>query len=157
MAKEIMERRASDNEYLHRDFHRALSTGLDYLGDRYGEQAVRDYLRQFARVFYAPLREAVMRQGLVALKKHFERIYTTEGGAVEIELSEDRMTLYTAASPAVTHMRRTGCAVSPYFVETIRTVNEALCEGTGFIAELVAYDETSGGSVQRFMRVAPEE
>ena len=75
MAKETMRRHASDNPYLHRDFHGALSVGIEYLHERFGEDAVREYLRAFTRAYYAPLIEAVKSRGLAALGEHFERIY----------------------------------------------------------------------------------
>ena len=54
MAREVVRRTAQDNRYLHKDFHGALSVGLEYVEHHFGEEAVRDYLRQFARAFYAP-------------------------------------------------------------------------------------------------------
>jgi len=39
MPKEAMTRRASDNVYLHKDFHGALSIAIDYLDRNYGEAA----------------------------------------------------------------------------------------------------------------------
>jgi hypothetical protein len=62
------------------------------------------------------------------------------------------MTLKVAACPAVTHMRKCGYLVADMFVETVRTVNETLCEGTDFAAELVEYDPQTGKSVQKFYR-----
>ncbi len=153
MSKEIMERRAADNPYLHKDFHGALSSGIDFVADRFGEQAVCDYLHQFATVFYAPLKEQLKQRGLEALKEHIENCYRIEEGRVEIDLSENEMIVRVAACPAVMHMRENGFKVSPFFVETTRTVNEAICEGTGFAAELVGYDKETGRSVQRFVRV----
>ena len=44
MTKQTMHRTAGDNAYLHQDFHGALSVGIDYVHDHYGEQAVRDYI-----------------------------------------------------------------------------------------------------------------
>ncbi len=152
MSKQVMDRRASDNEYLHKDFHGALSAGITYLQKHYGGQAVRDYLRQFAKTFYAPLREKLQREGLSALKEHFERIYEIEGGQIEIELSEEQMTLKVQSCPAVMHLREKGYAVAELFVETTRTVNEALCEDSEFCAKLVEYDPQTGRSVQRFYR-----
>jgi len=152
MAKEVMRRRASDNVYLHKDFHGALSAGIEYLHEHYGEQAVRDYLRQFTLAFYAPLREQLRERGLVALKEHFERIYELEGGEVEMTLSPDELTIHVAACPAVMHMREHGYPIARLFFETTRTVNETLCEGTPFAAELVEYDEQTGRSLQRFFR-----
>ena len=49
--KEIMNRTACDNAYLHKDFHGALSSALFYLEGMYGADAVREYLRQFATAF----------------------------------------------------------------------------------------------------------
>ena len=152
MTKEVMERNASDNEYLHKDFHGALSNGLTYLAQRYGEQAVRDYLRQFALPFYAPLTEDIKNRGLKALQEHFEKIYATEGGEIEIDFTEECMELRVKRCPAVTHMREKGYQISPLFYETERTVNKTICEGTPFEAELVEYDTETGKSVQRFSR-----
>ena len=68
MTKQRMQRSAGDNEYLHPDFHGALSAGIEYLHQQYGEEAVREYLWQFARAFYAPLTNDLQRRGLVALR-----------------------------------------------------------------------------------------
>ena len=152
MGKEIMDRRAADNEYLHKDFHGALSAGIEYIHSHYGPQAVRDYLIQFTRAYHAPLREKLQREGLSALKEHFERIYKIEGGQIEIEFSEDHITLKVQSCPAVMHMRANGYPVAELFEETTKTVNEALCEDSEFCAELVEYDPQTGRSVQRFSR-----
>lgn len=60
--------------------------------------------------------------------------------------------LKVKACPAVMHMRENGYPVARLFHETTKTVNEALCEGTPFEAELAEYDEETGRSVQRFYR-----
>jgi len=153
MPKELMRRKASDNPYLHKDFHGALSGGIEYLDRRFGPQAVRDYLRQFARAFYGPLTEALRAQGLVALKEHFERIYRLEGAAVNVRLSDNELVVEVPECPAVMHMREHGYPVARLFEETTRTVNQAICEGTPYSAELVEYDPPSGRSIQRFYRV----
>ena len=46
MATEKITRKASDNEYLHKDFHGAFSCGIDNLEKHFGEEAVRDYSRR---------------------------------------------------------------------------------------------------------------
>ena len=152
MAKERMTRGASDNEYLHRDFHGALSAGIEYLDRRYGEDAVREYLCRFTRAFYAPLIHALNARGLIALKEHFEKMYGLEGGDVRMAFSEDELVVRVDACPAVTHMREHGYPVARLFHETTKTVNETLCEDTPFAAEWVEYDEQTGRSVQRFFR-----
>lgn len=152
MANEIMERRASDNVYLHRDFHGALSTGIEYLHATFGPDAVRDYLRKFALSYYAPLREALMTEGLPALKRHFERMYEIEGGDTSIALEGDELVVTVTLCPAVAHMRSHGYPVARLFRETTVTVNDAICEGTPYEAETTGYDDGTGACVQRFYR-----
>ncbi len=153
--KQIMLRTAADNPYLHKDFHAALSTALIYLEERYGADAVRAYLRQFATAFYGPLKQDILQRGLPALQEHFARIYQIEGGDVTFELTDDALTIHVAACPAVMHMRQHDRPVAPLFYETTRTVNEAICEGTPFRAELLAYDDRTGRSTVRFSRRSP--
>jgi len=152
MTKEKITRRAADNEYLHKDFHGALSVGLEYLENNYGEEAVREFLHRFATTFHAPLTEAVNRRGLIALKEYLTKLYEIEGGNVKITLSDDELLVEVDACPAVMHMREHGYAVARLFSETTRTVNEAICESTPFAAQLVEYDEQTGRSIQRFYR-----
>jgi hypothetical protein len=148
-----MRREAGDNQYLHPDFHGALSAGIEYLHQRYGEQAVREYLWQFARTFYTPLSDDLRRRGLVALEEHFRRIYDLEGGAVRFTRSLDELRIEVDACPAVTHMRGRGYPVARLFRETTDTVNRALCHQTAFAAELLDYDEETGRSIQVFYRL----
>jgi len=152
MAKEVMRRSASDNEYLHKDFHGALSCGIEYLHRNFGPEAVRQYLREFALSYFAPLRAALRERGLPALRDHFEKLYETEGGDVQLECGPDELLVRVAACPAVQHMRVQGYPVARLFHETTRTVDEALCEGTPYAAELTEYDPETGRSVQRFFR-----
>ena len=154
MAKQVMHRSASDNAYLHKDFHGALSCGLDYLQQHFGADSVRTYLREFTRSFYGPLRTALQCRGLAALHEHFQALYEREGVQPEIDFSEDELVIRVPFCPAVRHLREQGYPVAELFVETTRSVNDALCEGTAFAAELVHYDPETGGSVQRFWRDA---
>jgi hypothetical protein len=152
MAKEVMRRKASDNQYLHKDFHGSLSIGIEYLRQHYGDEAVREYLREFSKDFYAPLTADLKARGLVVLKEYFEKMYKKEGGEIETSLSSDEFILKVHACPAVMHMRKNNYLLSSLFYETSKTVNETICEGTDFTAELVEYDEATGRSVQRFYR-----
>lgn len=155
MSKQVMTRKASDNVYLHKDFHGALSVAIDYVHQRYGADAVRDLLRQFAARYYAPLKADLNRRGLPALRECLEKIYRLEGGAIGISCSENELRLEVQACPAVRHMRRHGYHVAKLFHETTKTVNEAICDGSPFSSELVSYDEQTGRSIQRFFRRGP--
>jgi hypothetical protein len=155
MTKETIRRDAADNVYLHKDFHGALSTGLAYLEERYGAEAVRDYLWQFASAFYAGVTQAINERGLIALREHAERVYAIEGAQVSVTFSEDEMLLEVEACPAVAHMRLHGYAVAPHFYETSKTVYAAICEGTPFDTQWLHYDQQSGRAAVRFSRRQP--
>jgi hypothetical protein len=155
MARQVMRRTAADNAYLHKDFHGAFSVGIEYLHERFGEAAVREYLREFTHAFYAPLKQAIRERGLAAVKEHYERVYRAEGGAIRATGTADELIIEVTACPAVAHMRQQGYAVARLFHETTRTVNDALCEGTPFAAELRRYDPRTGASEARFFRRRP--
>ena len=152
MAKMVMDRRAADNRYLHKDFHAALNCGIRYLGERFGEEAVRDYLYDFSRQWYAPLRRALLDEGLAAVARHIIESHRVEGVEIRAERSADELVLTIPACPAVMHMRSRGEEPSPLFVETTLTVNRALCDETPYEFELLEYDVETGRSVQRFFR-----
>ncbi|MDD8015405.1 MAG: hypothetical protein PHX45_06900 [Acidobacteriota bacterium] len=159
MTKQIMDRAAADNVYLHKDFHGALNQALIYVERVFGAAAVKDYLRQFAGTFHAPLRRAMSERGLDALKDYLADVYSDEGADIRIETipcgrEPDELTLHVKECPAVSHIRKMGLTVSPLFLETVKTVNEAICSGTPFDAGLLEYDPETGRSVQRFRRIA---
>jgi len=152
VSKQVMNRKASDNEYLHRDFHGAMSCAIEYLHMNYGEEAVREYLIRFTRVFYATLSENLRERGLIALREHFEKLYDIEGGEVEIVLADDELVVHVHKCPAVAHLHENNRPVAALFYETTRTVNEAICEGTVFKAEFMEYNHHTGGNMQKFTR-----
>jgi len=152
MTRLSIQRTAADNPYLHKDFHGALSTGIDYLQRIYGDDAVRRYLRQFARTFYAPLTRDLNVRGLAAMRAHLEAIYAVEGVEISLTGTEDELVLAVPYCPAVRHLRAKHYPVAALFVETTRTVYAAICEDTPFTAELLEYDAETGRARVRFSR-----
>jgi hypothetical protein len=155
MPKQVLESRAADHPPLHRDFHAALSTALTYLEQHEGEEAVCDFLRRFVRGYYAPLREALRERGLTALQEFFAAVYAQEEGEAEIIAGPDTLVIRVWSCPAVRHMREHSYPVARLWAETTRSVNEALCEDTPYLAEFLAYDPDTGASLQLFRRRTP--
>lgn len=152
MTREFMYRKADDNAYLHRDFHGALSVGIDYLDQTLGAEAVKRYLFDFARTYYAPVTSELKRRGLAALRDHYHQVFKLEDGRVEFTEGPGELLVNVSVSPAVKHMRQQGYPVARLFHETIRSVGEGICEGTGYVSEVVSYDNATGGYRQRFFR-----
>lgn len=139
---------------VHKDFHGALSFGLQFVEDHYGADGVRDFLRGLASTVYKPLVEDLKEHGLPALSRHWHTVFDLEGGEIELIVEEEVLVLTVKRCPAVCHMREHGYRVAGHFCEHTRIVNEAICEAAGY-ASSVEYDQEAGRCVQRFWRVSP--
>lgn len=154
MTKEVMSRGSSDNEYMHPDFHGALSTGIQYLHETHGPDAVIQWLQQVTDALYNPLKRDIRRRGLVAIREYIEDVYADEGGCVEFEQSDGELVVHIDWCPALAHIRENGYPVADMWVETTRTVYHRLVEDTPFGFELLQFDDQTGECRLRFFRSA---
>ena len=152
MAKKIIRQKATDSNYFHQDFHIALNYGIEYLQQRFGMESVQEYLAQFANAYYAPLKNALIETGLSAIKEHYEKIYKIENALFDMKLLKDELLIHLFASPAVNHIKASGHHVSPFFHETVSTVNKEICRDTPFDCEMTAYDPDTGGYRLRYFK-----
>ena len=152
MAKLVMDRRAADNKYLHRDFHVSGDTGLAYVGRRWGDAGVREYLERFARAWYSPLVSGVKKNGLAAIKEHIERIYQTEEASdvLHITLKKGELKVCVDRCPGIAYMRSIGYDPSPWYGELTSTVNRVIAEMCGLGFEMISYDKDTGKAEYRF-------
>ena len=155
MAKEVMVRHASDNEYLHRDFHLFTNRGIEYLRVNFGEEHVYAYLRQFAKAYYSPLKAEIVEKGLEAVKAHFVKLYDIEkaSDALNINCKDNEMAIDIAYCPAVKYLRANNMDPSPMYVETTRTVWAEICADTKCSFELLSYDNETGAAKLIFKEV----
>ena len=152
MAKKVLDRKASDGTYYHPDFHTALNYGIDYLHTNYGEEAVREYLRQFASSYYTVLRRDLTEKGLPAIKEHYEKIFQIENAVFNMHISHDELIIHLSESPAVMHMREGGHPVSALYHETVATVNKEICKNTIYDCEMLDYNNQNGSYKIRFYK-----
>ena len=138
---------------VHKDFHGALSFGLQFLEERYGREGLDDFLEGLARTVYAPLVEALRTEGLPALERHWRTIFEIEAGGVAMRMEGDTLVLEVRRCPAIAHMHEHNYTVAEHFCDHTRIVNEAVCRAAGYEAE-VDYDQAAGRCVQRFRRAA---
>lgn len=139
---------------VHKDFHGALSFGLQFLEQNYGAEGLGDFLRGLAETVYAPLVDHLRTRGLEALHDHWRAVFDLEEGDVELELQGEMLVLRVRRCPAICHMQEHGYPIADHFCEHTRIVNEAVCKAAGYVAE-VEHDQNAGRCVQRFRRTAP--
>jgi len=156
LAPKVMKRSASDNKYLHRDFHVSCDIGIGYVGERYGDEGVRDYLNQYTDNFLSPLAEAVRREGLEPLARYFRELYETEEASGQLELTRKPGALHVrvSACPAVAYMKSTGHQPSKWYRETTNTLYARLAKNAGLRFTLESYDEATGAAAFRFEQEA---
>lgn len=150
--RRVMERRASDNKYLHKDFHLSMNMLLSYIYENFGKEALIRYLAQYARAYYQPLNGELRRGDLNALNRYIRGIYAREEWAVTINNGEDYVEIVQDGCPGISHIRDKGQRPCPYYEETYNTVYRTLCEGTPFAYELEYFEEGTGACKQRFTR-----
>ncbi len=150
--KLVMDVKASDNEYFHKDFHISGERGLRYVGEKYGDDAVIEYLSTFTKNYYSPLINSIKKDGLIAMKNHIENIYTTEKSpdAVSCILSDDELAVTVSKCPGVTYMKKSGYEPSKWYIENTRTINNVIAAESGYSFELSEYNPDNGACKYRF-------
>ena len=148
----VMDRNAADNEYFHPDFHSSLNMGVHYLAENFGEEELREYLTLFTERVYAPVIAEIGKRGLAAIADKISDTYTREHAedAVTVSLDGDRLTVNVAYCPAVSHLKKTGRTVTPWFVYTTTVVMERLAKAAGKNFTLCSYDTETGAASYTF-------
>lgn len=148
MAKQVMERKAADNKYLHRDFHVSLDLGITYLGEHFGVDAIDAYLKQYAHAFYKKM-------SLAQLQQYFLDLYTAEEAPelLQTNLTDTSLTIQISECPAIRYMHSIGHEISPWYEKTTSVLYEELAAICGFGFELNEYDKDTGRACFVFRRV----
>ena len=151
---EIMDRKASDNEYFHKDFHSSMNMGIEYLGTKYGIDDVREYLTRYTKNVYQNVMEDIKVRGLAAIEDKIRNTYMNEKApdAVEISYEDDAMKVKVGYCPAVRHLKATGREVSKWYRYTTQFVMEVLADVAGCEFDMPYYDEETGAAAYEFCR-----
>lgn len=149
-----MDRRASDNEYFHPDFHISAKRGVEYVGNKFGDDAVTEYLTRFAKVYYAPLIALVKKNGFSEMKAYIEETYVAEKKAENVScmLSENELYVKVSECPGVMHIKERGFEPSKWYKNLTETVYGVVAKEAGVDFEMISYDEENGAAEYRFSK-----
>lgn len=148
----IMSRKASDNKYLHKDFHQSMNLLLTYVYNNFGKKKLIQYLMQYAEAYYKPLNEEMKSGEIEVLEKYFIDIYKKEEWPVEIEKDNNCLTIVQNACPGITQIKSMGGIPCPHYRETYDTVYTTLCTNTPFEYTLEHFNDETGACKQIFKR-----
>ena len=148
----VMDRKASDNEYFHRDFHSSMNMGIDYVAKEHGEDALRAFLTRYTENVYGKTIAAVKERGLPALAAMIRDTYEKEKALdlMTTALTGDTLTVTVAECPGVKHLRKTGREVSAWYGCTTEMVMQTIADRCGLNFVMIRYDEETGAAEYRF-------
>ena len=150
----IMDRRAGDNEYFHPDFHSSMNMGIHYIGENYGFEGVKEYLKQYTDNIYANLKKDIAQRGLVAIEEKIRDTYKKEKAEdlLIIEGADGSLNVTVKSCPAVLHLKKTGRSVSPWYRYTTELVMNNLASAADADFSLHYYNETDGSTSYSFKK-----
>lgn len=148
----IMERKAADNEYFHRDFHSSMNMGLEYLGKKFGEAELVDFLRTYTRNVYKPIIAEISEKGLAAIETKILDTYVKEHAtdAVKTCIDSNKLHVEIMYCPAVKHLKATGRVVSAWYPYSTSVVMEELAKAAAAAFSMESYDPETGAAVYTF-------
>ena len=144
----VMDRKASDNEYFHPDFHSSLNMGCHYLGEKFGKEELVEYLTRFTKNIYRPVIESIQEKGLQAIADKIIDTYEKEHSLDVLTLNVDnnKLSVNISECPAVKHLTSTGRKISPWYVYSTTIVMDVLAKTGGYKFEMISYDTTTGAA-----------
>ena len=150
----VTDRRAADNEYFHPDFHSSMNMGIHYIGENYGFEGVKEYLKQYTDNIYANLNKDIAQRGLVAIEEKIRDTYKKEKAEdlLIIESSDGSLNVTVKSCPAVLHLKKTGRSVSPWYRYTTELVMNNLASAADADFSLHYYNETDGSTSYSFKK-----
>ena len=142
----VMDLKAEENKYLHRDFHLSGDLALTYCAENYGYDALIGFLTAYVKNYYSPVINDIKKRGLIAVKEWIEKVYEIEEASelLTAKLTADKLLIKVEKSPAIEFMYSLGQKPSKYYQEETKTLYKALAEASGLGFTLKLYDEESG-------------
>lgn len=119
---------------VHKDFHGLTCATLHYLVDNYGIESVREILTNTAQKVYRTIHEALQRGDCAELEEFWQYYLEREGGDFAIEKMANGLKLTVRDCPALRHLVKLEQEPDPILCEATRIFNEALAEGSPFVA-----------------------
>ena len=126
-----MRYRATGN--LHKDFHLATNTTIQYVLKKYGQEFLRELFQRTAQRVYRDIYESLQAGNYTPLVEHWTYYYEREHGRFEINKKDGEVVFHVLECPAVRHLQERNVQVTKEFYLQIVFMNEAWSENTPFV------------------------
>lgn len=135
---------------VHLDFHGAVNATVEYLVQRFGEDAPREIFYSVGKNVYKDLREHLERGDTEELVNHWRHFLDREKADYRIDRNDGEIVLTIRECPAVRRVRELGLKPAPLFCEQTFSVNRGLCENSDY--EITTRKTGEGSCVQTLRR-----
>lgn len=141
------------------DFYLAINATFRFVLNRFGVEGLRQYWSDLGAKYFAPVAARWSAGGFSAVAEYWRAFFAAEPGAeVEVNATEERVTLNVKVCPAIKHLRANGREIVPCFCQHCYFINEAIAAPAGFAARV----EGGNGScrqtiVRRDAATAPQD
>ena len=142
----VIDMKSEDNKYLHRDFHLSGDLALKYCGDKFGKDAVVEFLGDYVKYFYAPVIERIRAGGLSAIEEWINGVYEVEEASdyIHTDLTDTSLVVTIDKSPVIEYMHSLNQQPSEYYVEETRTLYSVIARECGYEFTIEYYNEDGG-------------
>ena len=142
--------RYQENNELHRDFHGATNTTLDYIADHYGVDALKGILQTTGEKVYKSIHDKLAKGDASELLEHLNWFYFREGAKYQLTVDENEIKLEVFECPAIRHLKKMGLPISKHICLQTGEVNAGMCKETRWESGVEVLGE--GHCIQTFRR-----
>ena len=127
-----MTMRYRDTGNVHKDFHLAMNTSIQYVLRTYGMEFLRELFRRTAQNVYKDIYLALTRGEWRPLLEHWTYYYDREEGKYEVIPADGGFIFLVTDCPAARHLREKNVPVTADFFLQDTLMNDAWSSGTPF-------------------------
>lgn len=128
---------------LHKDFHRLTCNTLHYLQDNFGDEAVKEVIRNTAQGVYRTMYEKLCAGDASELTEYWDYYLKRENGDYSIDYLNDEIRLTVNSCPMLRHLAAADGKADKIVCRATAVFNEALCENSPFVSSLECTGEFS--------------
>ena len=121
---------------VHKDFHGLTCATLHYLVDNYGKEAMVEVLKNTAQKVYRTIHDELVAGKYDELADYWDYYLKREGGDFAVEKLVDGVRLVVRDCPALRHLVKLEQEPDAIMCEATRIFDEALAEGSAFVADV---------------------
>ena len=121
---------------VHKDFHGLTCATLHYLVDNYGREAMVAVLKNTAQKVYKTIHEQLIAGKCDELVEYWDYYLKREGGDFAVEKLVNGVRLVVSDCPALRHLVKLEQEPDEIMCEATRIFDEALAEGSPFVADV---------------------